>query len=279
MFGSMTGSLSAADVRALLRLVGEVRSLGDQPQAWRSHLANELGRLCNARAVVTSELQPRTPKRRAEQAAVQAGSCEAAARPVVVADAGIEQAARESFYSQVIWYDHSTDDTLNALLPLYGHSFVRSRAELSRDADWYGSALANEAFRSQNCDDFILSMCAVPQAGAISSLELFRPWRDTAFGERERLLVQLLHEELAADFHAVERAAPRLSPRLKEVFALLSRGLSEKQVAAELDVSQHTVHDYVKALYRAYQVGTRGELLAEASRAPRGRAALASLGS
>jgi DNA-binding CsgD family transcriptional regulator len=278
MFGVMTGSLQGGDVRALLRLVGEVRELGDSPQAWRAHLAAELSRLCSARAVVSNELYVRTPASRAEQEAINAGSCEAAAKPVVVADAGVHDSDRDRFYSEVIWYDHRADHTLQGLLPLYGKTFVRSRAELCRDADWYGSELANAGFRSQDCDDFIMSMCAVPEASAISLVELFRPWGDSPFGERERLLVHLVHEELAVDFSAAERDAPRLAPRLKQVLALLCQGLSEKQVAVELEVSPHTVHDYVKQLYRAHRVGTRGELLARVARV-KARASLVSRGS
>ena len=39
-------------------------------------------------------------------------------------------------------------------------------------------------------------------------------------------------------------------------------GLSEKETAARLDLSGHTVHQYVKALYRRYRVRSRSELLA-----------------
>jgi hypothetical protein len=42
------------------------------------------------------------------------------------------------------------------------------------------------------------------------------------------------------------------------------KGDSEKQVALALCVSPHTVHVYVKALYRHYGVNSKGELLAKA---------------
>jgi DNA-binding NarL/FixJ family response regulator len=51
-----------------------------------------------------------------------------------------------------------------------------------------------------------------------------------------------------------------LSPRLHRLLEALLRGLSEKQVAAELSLTQHTVHSYVKALYRHFQVHSRAEL-------------------
>ena len=53
-----------------------------------------------------------------------------------------------------------------------------------------------------------------------------------------------------------------LSPRLQQTLRLLLNGDSEKQVARRMDLSQHTVHVYVKALYRRFGVSTRAELLA-----------------
>lgn len=261
MFWNVSQALDLSDVRALLRLLGEVRELGASPERWRAHLAAELARLCEARAVVSSELRPRQPSGAAEAAAISQGSCQAAASPLALAHAGVGSNA-EQFLRDVIWYDHQSDPTLNELLPLYGKTFIRSRADLAEDSRWYRSPLANERFRRHDCDDFIMAMCVVPGAGVICSLELLRPWGAEAFGQRERLLVQLVQEELARDFQASLTQALRLSPRQRQVLSLLRRGLSEKEVAAELDVSSHTVHDYVKALYRAHGVRSRGELLA-----------------
>jgi len=52
-----------------------------------------------------------------------------------------------------------------------------------------------------------------------------------------------------------------LSSRLRDTLRGLARGLSEKQLAVELRLSPHTVHDYVKALHRHFGVQSRGELL------------------
>ena len=60
-------------------------------------------------------------------------------------------------------------------------------------------------------------------------------------------------------------AAPelKLSPRLRQTLHRLLVGDSEKQVARHLALSKNTVHVYVKALYREYNVNSRGELLAK----------------
>lgn len=54
-----------------------------------------------------------------------------------------------------------------------------------------------------------------------------------------------------------------LSPRLRQTLARLLAGDSEKQVARHLQLSKNTVHVYVKALYRHFDVNSRGELLAK----------------
>ena len=55
----------------------------------------------------------------------------------------------------------------------------------------------------------------------------------------------------------------KLSPRMLQTLQQLLRGDSEKQAARALGVSPHTVHVYVKAIYRKFGVASRGELLAK----------------
>jgi DNA-binding NarL/FixJ family response regulator len=56
---------------------------------------------------------------------------------------------------------------------------------------------------------------------------------------------------------------PSLSPRERETLRYLLEGDSVKQVAQKLDLSKHTVHLYVTALYRRFEVHSRAELLAK----------------
>jgi DNA-binding CsgD family transcriptional regulator len=53
-----------------------------------------------------------------------------------------------------------------------------------------------------------------------------------------------------------------LSPRLRQTLERLLVGDSEKEVAARLGLSRHTVHVYVKTLYRRFDVSSKGELFA-----------------
>ena len=62
---------------------------------------------------------------------------------------------------------------------------------------------------------------------------------------------------------AIERAvkALRMARRPSQVLTQLLNGASEKQIAASLSISKHTVHTYVKQLHARMNVASRGELL------------------
>lgn len=78
-----------------------------------------------------------------------------------------------------------------------------------------------------------------------------------------------------ADVHtpAVVADRPRdafisdLPPRLQETLRHLLNGDSEKQVAIKMQLSRHTVHVYVKALYKRFDVNSRAELLSRCLKA------------
>lgn len=94
--------------------------------------------------------------------------------------------------------------------------------------------------------------------------------------ESRRLVVDfcrlMLGEKLLADDrsttsvvtprgHAQQLERP-LAPRVQQTLTLLLQGEGEKQIARILNLSKHTVHVYVKSLYKAFDVCTRSELMA-----------------
>jgi DNA-binding CsgD family transcriptional regulator len=54
---------------------------------------------------------------------------------------------------------------------------------------------------------------------------------------------------------------PGLSDGQRQVLRLLVQGASEKEAAASLNISYHTVHAHVKQIYRELGVRSRGELI------------------
>jgi DNA-binding CsgD family transcriptional regulator len=142
---------------------------------------------------------------------------------------------------------------------------VVSRTQLLDDRAWYRSEHVQRFRRAARVDSFLYGMYA-PGGDAAICFSLHRDWGDRAFSERERRLADAIHRVCAFMHHAPSELPPAivrgLSPRLGATLGHLVRGLSEKQVAAALQLSPHTVHDYVKALYRHFGVQSRGELLA-----------------
>ncbi len=53
-----------------------------------------------------------------------------------------------------------------------------------------------------------------------------------------------------------------LSPRATQTLRELLGGASEKEIADRMGLSAHTVHQYVKSIYRAFGVRSRAELMA-----------------
>lgn len=57
-----------------------------------------------------------------------------------------------------------------------------------------------------------------------------------------------------------------LSPREREVLALIGRGMSNEQIARELFISPHTVKNHVSSIYRKLGVEDRAQAVLVALR-------------
>lgn len=86
------------------------------------------------------------------------------------------------------------------------------------------------------------------------------------FTPRQRRMLELFHSQIGWTFRvpapADSAAAASLSPRQQQTLRHLLAGDSEKQIAHKFLRSPHTVHSYVKAIYRNFNVSSRAELLA-----------------
>jgi DNA-binding CsgD family transcriptional regulator len=56
--------------------------------------------------------------------------------------------------------------------------------------------------------------------------------------------------------------ATELAPRYQRVLQHLLAGGSEKALADQLNLSRHTIHEYVRAIYKKFNVNSRSELMA-----------------
>src|SRR5439155_22559546 len=96
---------------------------------------------------------------------------------------------------------------------------------------------------------------------------LFDGADNNPFTDRESQLLDLCLSQMAWPYQPDDVPSdPRfaaLQPRLRKVMQRLLEGDAEKQVAAKLGLSKHTVHEYVKMIYQQLGVSSRSEWLAE----------------
>jgi DNA-binding CsgD family transcriptional regulator len=228
------------DVRAIFRLVGELRELGQDPNVWRPHMVMRLRTIVGAEVVVSSEIHFRKTSTANVMRVVDVGwGCDESGKSWQIHTERDDE--KPEAYWLSIWKPAiaAKDDMIpvKPTKPIYG-----------------GKA-------------FVLSQVALPHFGTVDQLGLHRSWDQAPFSRSEHHLVRLLHLELGRLWKkdAINNAGDPtndLPPRLTQTLQELIEGKSEKEIAAKLGLSKHTIHNYVKALHQRLGVSSRGELLA-----------------
>jgi DNA-binding CsgD family transcriptional regulator len=144
-------------------------------------------------------------------------------------------------------------------------SLTMRRRELASDRVWYGSEYVNLISRASGIDDSLYTIIAGPTPGSVFGMGFYRQWGQRPFTADERDLVDLFQEGAVGVHHSIFGRV-RLPRRLRETLDLLAEGLAEKEIAAQLGISLHTVHDYIKTLHARFRVHSRGQLVAATRR-------------
>ena len=147
------------------------------------------------------------------------------------------------------------------------------RQDVMNDEEWYAQPVVQNLHRQCNVDANIASFIVSPQKGKLYAIAVHRAWGAPQFSDEDRRLMRWLHLELArawgeqiATVGERTNTVSNLPERLRQVLWLLCLGRSEKEIAAQLQLSTHTVHNHVRRLYKALDVNSRAELLATALR-------------
>lgn len=256
-----SAALRAADVRDLIRLVGECRDLGDDRLAWRRHLLGGLAGMVGADMALTGEM----------------AGCRAlknvdlgvhfwwphGLEPPPFWPAHIARFRRDGGYSPVLTDYHR----LNGDAP--GRALARR--DFVADRDWYRS---HDFLNVQNVlgvDHTLFCFRPIaaspPAADEHTGIVLTRLAGRPDFAPRDRTIVRETHAAIAplvggALARFVEPAPSDLPPRTRQVLACLLEGEGDKQIALRLGLSPHTVNQHTKAIYRHFGVQGRAELLA-----------------
>lgn len=114
-----------------------------------------------------------------------------------------------------------------------------------------------------------LSLTLPMRGGARMHFHLMRAQGADPFTESHRATLELALAGLSRWLnwltlsHGPALASGPLPPHQRKVLLLLLTGLSEKQIAAELNLSTNTAHQYVTSLYRRFGARNRPSLTAQ----------------
>lgn len=252
---STSQRLTVSHVRAVFRLIGEVHELGASPPVWRRHMLEGLAEIVGG------------VRCHAGEAPLTCSPTQPQFQGVVIH--GVTEPHLLAIYHDLIFTrDYADDPTIEAMSKLIHGSFTCTRRQLADDRRWYRRRDL-DAWRTLGCDHFIYSHQFMPTRGCIHLISINRGWGVKPFSERERRILDLFHEELGMVLRQkAHDPCAGLAPRLRQTLDRLLEGDSEKQIAAALDLSRHTIHGYVKDLYRRFGVGTHPELMARLLRPP-----------
>jgi DNA-binding CsgD family transcriptional regulator len=239
------------DVRRLLRLMREANELltaGSDPTL---HVISGLGGIVGADASATADATDFRPTGR-----VTVG-------PIV--SAGLSQNDLDGIFRTYALEGAGADPVVPIMATRHGAQpvYTCTRWESVTREQWDRSSVA-EGMRGLS--ESLYSTRLTGEDNRCNGVMLLR--RNTPFDEESKNLVRLFHLECyrelgerrnVAAAHAIIEGLPR---RQRETLDCLLRGDSEKGAAARMNVSPHTLHNYVKALYSAFGVSSRPELLA-----------------
>ncbi|MBC7785278.1 MAG: hypothetical protein H7144_15695 [Burkholderiales bacterium] len=229
-------------VRQILRLVAEMRRRGDDPAQWRPFMAKSLLRYFEAELVISTEIYVQPTSQPGQWSITDIGW-------------GADTTGSE-------WRIESTTRENN---PEIYNLVINRRAE---PADHHMAiAPAKPLYRGSA---FMISSMPLAHISAVDQLGVHRAHGSPHFTNSDHRLLRLLHLELARFWRADVLRQTRdphqsLAPRLRQTVDLLVAGKSEKEIAHAIGISPHTVHNYVKALHKRFNVASRGELIAAAT--------------
>ena len=259
---SKSQRLRLGDLRSIYRLIGECRELGADPVAWRLHLLDGLCRRVGADVGIGGET----------------GGLSSRSVPAPPVDVGWGETERKAFLDYLAAGHMFTDPMMRALAALPRRTLsTHSCRQMLDKHRWHNSEHFNKYHRPVGVDDGIVSLQEI-QVGDLSAenrIVLRRTLGARPFEQRERRIVHWFHHELAALIgrqlaSASEPTAAGLAPRLQKTLQCLLEGDTEKQVASRLGLTRQTTHQYVKTIYRHFDVHSRAALAARWQRYDRG---------
>lgn len=248
-----------SDVAAMLRLIGECRELGDDPAIWRQHFLGVIAKLIDADLSSGGEVTGCLTGR--------------------VASPGVALWGFDHGFNldglRILWEWNVVDPDFSQLWVKFRDRLRESpagatvaRYQVFSNEPWERSPDYQQAMRTLGVDAVMHSFHQLPSGdGVFEGCCWFRARGRAEFDEREVALVSLLHQEavrlIGGPLARFDEPGPSQLPRrVRQTLRCMLEGDSDKQIAARLSLSLHTVNQYAKRIYRHFGVSGRSELLA-----------------
>jgi DNA-binding CsgD family transcriptional regulator len=241
----------AGRVASMLRLASEIAEHGGDKQGATRHLLAGLCRIVGGDVSALIRFPP------------SAGMPEQAEEMFVAGADDTTTLAIEEFY--IGGRGHLLDPVCSVLMQHPGPTTIDMRERIVSDREWYRSHFVDHHRRSWNLDHQIYGLW-LEGDGRQCGFGVTRCWGAPPFAEEDLDLLRLFQTGCAPLFEQPRPAtasAPEaaLSPRQRQTLERLLGGESAKQIADALQISTNTLNHYVKAVYRAFGVTSRAELM------------------
>jgi DNA-binding CsgD family transcriptional regulator len=229
------------------QLIHELCEIGEDARRWRNHFLEELRRKLDVALAAAYVMK------------VTLDPADAEPRMPLYVDIG----ANEAWNRWMAEGDYTADPVTPQIMRRFGTDFTCTRQDLVDDATWYASAHYHAIYKPANWDQILYSQVGIHPPGVVDGIGLVRTSGKPPFSPREVELVRLIHQELARLWRRPDAVGMQILPaRQRGVLQCIREGASRRHIAEKMGISEHTVHDYEKALFVRAGVSSRTELLA-----------------
>jgi DNA-binding NarL/FixJ family response regulator len=249
--------VNAEQMRNIYLLLGECQELGDDLVQWRSHLWMGIAKLLDADLILHAAISGKIGA-----ANMRCGGAW-----------GFENGFNAQGWLSVVQeyggtLQSESTEIMMQRVQTVKNGCVASRQMMITNDQW------SSTFDKTVIADTIGTSAAIQSyfwlPGEYKELDVCTLTRGVGrpqFVEREVEIMRLLHGEVTklvgnrlAGYDDPRPGA--LPPRVRQVLRCMLEGDSDKQIAARLEISSHTVNQYTKLIYQHFSVKGRAELLA-----------------
>jgi DNA-binding CsgD family transcriptional regulator len=268
-------TLSLQDIAKCFELVEECTEMWDDAVSWQDHLTSGAGRLIGGCGGVfgVTRIGNGTPSAQpapGDELLRGALLCHRGAPDVrethIASDT--DPGLTRSFGELVLDGGFGLLPEVDVIVPviLEKGAFVYRQSDLISRTIYYRSSVYEHYLKEHGIEDMLSAVQMRPD-GLVVGLSILRRAGERRFSRRDQSVLGFLTS--AAACRLGNRLTTRahlgrhsLSPRLRDTLQALLEGASEKEIAYKLQISRATVHEYVMALYRRFNVRSRSKLMA-----------------